>query len=267
VNFAADADLVVSEAFEFFPNAPTTDLVDGGELALTANKTSNSPVLGRYIFGMTGGVTVGFEVPKLGEPPVTSNTPGPSWVSVDGGAPELSPGAGVWVQADGEQRPLTLTSDVSNRLRYESDGISVTFTGAPGTSAANGLVANPAGEIVCEICVALAAGQVIEAWMFSTPRLVAAHLTQDLPCQRFAIPVVAPLDGGGPISAGAHTLQLALPTASGMQAVNVGVTVGGPVPARVPAGEGPMVPVGLLAFGLLAAAGAVVAVRRQVVAG
>jgi len=117
------------------------------------------------------------------------------------------------------------------------------------------------------VCIALAAGQVIEAWVFSEPRLVAAHLTQDLPCQRFSIPVVAPLDGGGPVSAGPHTLQLALPTASGMQAVNVGVTVGGPVPASVPAGEGPAVPAGLLAFGLLAAVGAVVAARRQVEAG
>jgi hypothetical protein len=96
---------------------------------------------------------------------------------------------------------------------------------------------------------------------------VAAHLTSELPCQTFTIPVVAPLDGGGPISAGAHTLQLALPTAPGMQAVNVGVTVGGLVPSRVPAGEGPTVPVGLVAFGLLAAAGAALAVRRQVVAG
>jgi hypothetical protein len=64
-----------------------------------------------------------------------------------------------------------------------------------------------------------------------------------------------------------RTLQLALPTASGMQAVNVGVTVGGLVPSRVPAGDGPSVPVGLLALGLLAAAGAVVAARRQVVTG
>jgi len=52
-----------------------------------------------------------------------------------------------------------------------------------------------------------------------------------------------------------------------MQAVNVGVTVGGPVPASVPAGEGPAVPVGLLALGLLAAAGAGLAARRQAVTG
>lgn len=37
--------------------------------------------------------------------------------------------------------------------------------------------------------------------------------------------------------AGAHTLQFASPTASGLQAFNVSVTVGGPLPSRVPAGE------------------------------
>jgi len=39
------------------------------------------------------------------------------------------------------------------------------------------------------------------------------------------------------------------------------------VPTSVPSGEGPTLPAGLLALGLLAAAGAVVAARRQVVAG
>ena len=196
------------------------------------------------------------------------DTGGPSWVPLDGDAPSLPAGVGVWVQTDGEQRPLTLTSQPSNGLRYESDGISVTFTGARGTSAANGLVADANGEIVCEVCVALAAGQVIEVWMFSEPRLVAAHLTEDLPCQRFSVPVVAPLDGGGPVSAGVHTLQLALPTSSGMQAVNVGVTVGGPVPASVPAGEGgvPM-PLALLLAALLSAGGAVLVGRRALAVG
>jgi hypothetical protein len=43
--------------------------------------------------------------------------------------------------------------------------------------------------------------------------------------------------------------------------------VGGPVPTSVPSGEGPAVPGWLAVFGMLAAAGSVVAVRRQVVAG
>jgi hypothetical protein len=64
----------------------------------------------------------------------------------------------------------------------------------------------------------------------------------------------------GPVSTGAHTLQLALPTASGLQAVNVGVTVGGPVPARVPAGEGPAGEGPAVPAGLLLVAGLVVTV-------
>jgi hypothetical protein len=179
---------------------------------------------------------------------------GPAFFAPGGVLPIVSPGLGEWVQADGSSTPLTVSSPGPNQVRYSADGVQVTFTGGAGSDASRGLVANPAGEVVCEICVALAAGQVIEVWMFSTPRLVAAHLIADLPCQRFTIPVVAPLDGGGPVSAGAHTLQLALPTASGMQAVNVGVTVGGPVPASVPAGEGPAVPAGLLLVGVAAAA-------------
>jgi hypothetical protein len=101
--------------------------------------------------------------------------------------------------------------------------------------------------------------------MFSDPLLVAAWRIEDLPCQRFVIPPAAPLDGAGPVPAGAHTLQLALPIASGMQAVNVGVAVGGVVPTRIPAGEGRGVPVGPFALvaGLVLAAGA--AARRHVV--
>jgi hypothetical protein len=62
-------------------------------------------------------------------------------------------------------------------------------------------------------------------------------------------------------------MQLALPTAPVMQAINVGVTVGGPLPASVPVGEGRAVPGWLFAFGLLAAAGAgaALAVPRHVV--
>jgi len=192
---------------------------------------------------------------------------GPSFVAPGGVLPLQSPGLGEWVQSDGSSVPLAVSSPGPNQVRYSAEGVQVTFTGGAGSNVSNGLVANPNGEIVCEVCVALAAGQVIEVWMFSTPRLVAAHLTEDLPCQRFTVPVVAPLDGGGPVSAGAHTLQLALPTAQGMQAVNVGVTVGGPVPGSVPAGEGPAVPAGLLLLGLLAAAGGLLAARRSVVTG
>ena len=195
---------------------------------------------------------------------VTSS--GPSYVAPGGVIPSQTAGTGAWVQSDGSSVPLVVSSPGVNQLRYVADGIEVTFTGGSGSSVSNGLVADANGEVVCEVCVELAAGQVIEVWMFSTPRLVAAHLTEDLPCQRFSVPVVAPLDGGGPVSAGAHTLQLALPTSNGMQAVNVGVTVGGPVPASVPAGEG-SVPFGAGLLVLLGAVGVLLAGRRLVTAG
>jgi hypothetical protein len=206
-------------------------------------------------------------------PSVSTAAPaaGPSFVAPGGVLPSEPVGSGEWVQADGSSVPLVVSSPGRNQLRYVADGLQVTFTGGAGSDVSRGLVADQNGEVVCEVCLALAAGQVIEVWMFSEPRLVAAHLTQDLPCQRFSVPVVSPLDGGGPVSAGAHTLQLALPTASGMQAVNVGVTVGGPVPAGVPAGEGPavggvpLVPSGgMFALVLAVVAGGVLVSRRRV---
>lgn len=197
----------------------------------------------------------------------TVEAAGPSFVAPGGVLPSAPVGSGEWVQADGSSVPLVVSSPGRNQVRYVADGVRVTFTGGAGSGVSRGLVADQNGEVVCEVCLQLAAGQVIEVWMFSEPRLVAAHLTDGLPCQRFSVPVVSPLDGGGPVVAGAHTLQLALPTASGMQAVNVGVTVGGRVPGSVPAGEGPAagggVPVGwLLVLGLLA--GGVLASRRRV---
>lgn len=204
--------------------------------------------------------------PTVPDAPPTAPVNVDSYILANGEIPRMVAGTAAWQQADGTAVPLAVSSPAANQVRYAVDGLQVTFTGADGTSVANGLVANPNGEIECEVCAVLAAGGVIEAWMFSTPRLVAAHRIEDLPCQRFSIPVVAPLDGGGPVTSGAHTLQLALPTASGMQAVNVGVTVGGPVPASVPAGEG-SVPSGVVLLGLIGAAGAVVAGRRLVTAG
>jgi hypothetical protein len=200
-------------------------------------------------------------------PAPMSRTAAPSFVAPGGMLPLQSPGLGEWVRADGSSTPLTVSSPGLNQVRYAADGIQVTFTGGAGSNASRGLVASPAGEVVCEICTPLAAGGVIEVWMFSTPRLVAAHRVTDRECQRFTVPVVTPLDGGGPVSAGAHTLQLALPTGSGMQAVNVGVTVGGLKPGSVPAGEGGDAPAGLLALGLFAVAGALIMARRPVVTG
>jgi hypothetical protein len=199
-----------------------------------------------------------------GSSPSSSVTP-----LLSGGlAPALSAGQGVWQQADGTSVPLQISSPGSGQLRYAAAGLTITLTGSGGSSTSGGLVADAAGEILCEVCTELESGGVIEAWMFSSPRLVAARAVTDAPCQTFTVPLAAPLDGGGPVSAGAHTLQIALPTASGMQAVNVGVTVGGPVPASVPAGEGTLpAPFTLLVAALLIGAGVVIIGRRSLVTG
>jgi hypothetical protein len=165
---------------------------------------------------------------------------GPTWIpTADGTSPTFTQGMAQWQLEDGGEAPLVRTSAGPGTVRYQGDGIRVTFTGAAGTGPTTGLVADTDGNVECEICAFLASGGVIEAWMFSEPRLVAAWRVEDLPCQRFTIPVGAPLDGGGPIPAGLHTLQLVLPTTSGLQAVNVGVTFGGRiVPTSVRAGGG-----------------------------
>jgi hypothetical protein len=199
--------------------------------------------------------------------PTTGNVSGPSFVvGADGSVPLVAPGAASWQQVDGSNVPLTVSSPAPGQVRYEADGLVLTLTGADGTDASRGLVADPDGEIVCEVCATLTTGAVIETWLFSTPRLVAAAQVTELPCQRFTVPVGAPLDGAGAVTAGAHTLQLALPTTLGMQAVNVGVTIGGPVPVSVPAGQGPAPVSGLALLLLLAASGALLLRRGAALA-
>ena len=188
-------------------------------------------------------------------PPPPTPDPVPSFVlSPDGSLPSAPVATAAWQQADGTTVPLAVTSPAPGQVRYEAPGVQLTLTGSTGTDTSRGLVANPNGEVECEICATLAAGGVIEVWMFSEPRLVAAWRVEDLPCQRFTIPVGTPLDGGGSVVAGTHTLHLALPTAAGMQAVNVGVTVGGAVPTSVPAGDGGL-PLGARLFLIAVALG------------
>ena len=164
-------------------------------------------------------------------------------LTATGVPPSLPPGTGLLQGVDGSETPLTGSSPAPGQVRYETDGLVLTLTGTTGSG--SGLVADRDGDVECLLCAFLAAGGVIESWVFSEPRLVAAHRVEDLeevlrglPCQRFTIPVGAPLDGGDPLPPGVHTLQLQLPTTTGIQVVNVGVTVTGPVPGSIPAGEG-----------------------------
>jgi hypothetical protein len=153
-----------------------------------------------------------------------------------------------------------------------AEGFEVTLASAAGARADAGVIVPSGGEVQCSLCGDLTPGSVVEAWVNSDPRLVAAVRVPDDAeagdCHPLTVPLGAPLDGGGPVEAGAHTLQLRMDTAEGFAVVATGITVGGLTPAGVPAGDGPF-PLGtlLLALGLLAASGAVVAVRRQVVAG
>ena len=114
---------------------------------------------------------------------------------------------------------------------------------------------------------ALVPGSVVEVWINSQPRLVAAALVpEDGGTVAFAIPTGAPLDGGGAIEDGAHTLELRMYTEDGFEVVATGITIGQVVPTSVPAGEG-SVPSGAVLLALLAAAGALFAGRRLVTAG
>lgn len=111
--------------------------------------------------------------------------------------------------------------------------------------------------------VVVGRGLEVDLWLFSQPRFLGTHVTDGLPCQQFEIPVGSPADGLGAVPAGAHTLQLGVPTAGGVQAINVGVTLGGPVPSVVPSGEGPA-PLGAGLVMLVALAGVVLTGRRLV---
>jgi hypothetical protein len=201
--------------------------------------------------------------------PAATSSSGRSFVLAGGALPLLAPGLGQWVDVDGSTVSMAVSSPRPNEVRYVVDGVEVTLAGGVGSDTSRGVIADANGEIVCTLCSALTPGAVIEVWMFSSPRLVAAHEVDGAACQTFAIPMADPLDGGGAVAAGAHTLQLALPTASGLQAVNVGVTVGGPVPVSVPAGEGPVGQVTrawgrlFLLLGLLGGVGAAMTSRRE----
>jgi len=182
-------------------------------------------------------------VPPTPEPPAPiqqASTPsGPTWVpGPDGSAPIVPTATGFLQRKDGTTEPLALSQTGPNTLRYSTEGLQVTVTAGPGTGPARGLVTTPNGSLECEICALLAAGEIIETWTFSEPRLTMAWRVEDLPCQRFTIPLSAPIDGGGPIPAGAHTLQFVLPTATGLTAVNIGFTLASLQPAAVRAGEG-----------------------------
>ena len=207
--------------------------------------------------------------------PAAAPDPGPGYLPTAGGAaPTVTPGSASIVTSSGEAVvPEVGFGDDgglgSGAVVISTPELTVAVAGDRGASPAAGAVAAPGGEIVSRIEADIPAGAVVEVWLFSTPRLVAAARADEAGQVDVTVPLSAPLDGGGPVEPGTHTMQLLIPTSSGLIGVNVGVTVGGPVPTSVPSGAAPSLPLApstaLLAAGTLLVA--VVMRRRREVAG
>jgi len=153
----------------------------------------------------------------------------------------------------------------------EAEGLRATVASSAGARPGSGVIVPPSGDLAVSIVGGLVPGAVVEVWVNSTPRLVAAALVPDSyeegDSLAFTAPLGAPLDGGEPIEGGAHTLQIRMYTDGGFEVLSTGITVGGVVPTRVSAGGGPVRLDGVL-FALLGAAGLIgLAVRRTVVSG
>lgn len=124
----------------------------------------------------------------------------------------------------------------------DGEGLVVTLSTAVGVTPQQTLRVPKGEEVVCEICARLAADSVIEAWIYSEPRLAAAVRValdgEDGACPLLRIPTGAPLDGGAALEPGAHTLQLRVYTDQGFEVVVVPFEVVA-VPTAIPAGSGP----------------------------
>jgi len=172
----------------------------------------------------------------------------------------------------------TIASGVGPRggVVLAADGLTVSVASAVGARPGSGVVVPEGGSIECSLCGGFVPGSVVEAWVNSDPRLTAAVRipadAKDGDCHSLVVPTGAPLDGGGPIEAGAHTLQLRMETQDGFAVLSTGITIGSVTPTGVPAGEGSLLLTGVVG-GLLALLAAVAlgrrsaASRRQVVSG
>jgi hypothetical protein len=162
-----------------------------------------------------------------------------------------------------------------------AEGLRVAVASNAGAGLTSGVVLSPDGTLEVAIESRLVPGSVVEVWGFSTPRLLGSARVPDGFRQgdtlTFLVRADAPLDGGGRIDDGAHTLQLRMHATSGFEVLATGITVGsqattsastdgqaptsispgGPVPTSVPAGGGPRPLAHLLVFVLLVQAAAV----------
>jgi hypothetical protein len=148
----------------------------------------------------------------------------------------------------------------------EGDGMRVAVASTLGASADAGVRAPSGGPVDVSVAGPLSPGAVIEVWVRSEPRLVAAAAVpedyEEGDEVTFTAPLATPLDGGEAVEDGDHTLELRMYTADGFEVIATGLTVGSVAPTSIPAGEGPAVPSGLIGVVLLGAAVAMVAARR-----
>lgn len=262
--------------------AQVTSDADGEAEFCTTPSAVGSDTITAAAAGLSANATV---LVTAGPPPPSgpATTPAPDVVSgpvavAVARAAELEGGGSVLVR-DSAPVPVTTTiaTDAGPRgglvIQDEDGTLTVTVTTSGGVSETAGVVVPTGGEIVCEICARLAAGSVVEAWTYSTARLTAAvrvevDVEEDT-CPLLRIPTGTPLDGGGAIEAGVHTLQLRMFSDDGFEVLAIPITVGGPVPSGVPSGDGPAVPSGLLAavLGLAGLAGLAGLRRRGAAAG
>ncbi len=212
--------------------------------------------------------------PQFG-PPSSSSAPDPTAGAVRVAAEQVA-AAGV-AGSSGAVRvrggaPVPVSSTVVSSVGprggvvVEGDGMRVAVASTLGASSASGVRAPSGGLVDVSVSGPLAPGAVIEVWMRSEPRLVAAAAVpadyEDGDAVTFAVPLATPLDGGAAVEDGEHTLELRMYTADGFEVIATGLTVGSIAPTSIPAGEGPAVPSGLIGFVLLGAAVAMVAARR-----
>ena len=204
--------------------------------------------------------------PTAGAVSVAAEQVAAAGVAGSSGAVRVRGGAPVAVSA-------TVVPSVGPRggVVVEGDGMRVAVASTLGASTGAGVRAPSGGLVDVSVSGPLTPGAVIEVWVRSEPRLVAAAAVpadyEDGDAVAFTVPLATPLDGGEAVEDGEHTLELRMYTADGFEVIATGLTVGSIAPTSIPAGEGPAVPSSLIGFGLLAAAGAVLVVRRQAVAG
>ena len=175
--------------------------------------------------------------------------------------PTVTPGSASFVLPDGTSSEVAVEA-LPSGVRIAGAGVSLTVQGAQPTRGGTGLRFNAGGDIQLALEAPVAPDEVIEVYIYSEPRLLAAARSDGTGVFTFAAPTSAPLDGGPPIPPGEHTLQMRIPTSGGILLVNVGLEIRRAIPTRVPAGSGSGSSQQLVGL-LLAALTAGLAVRVQ----